>query len=160
MCFIAMLSTNAPNELIPNDLNSVCFVPYSPKNQELYLQYPNTYQLTTLTPDNCGCGFRIFGDELAQDVGFCPPQDWLNETEHDERIIHTRVLFEFIKSLVIKGFSVDSHVYWLDDLDNEDERIQSEYIIGVQELPAEHFALFEDCRFVYRLSANEYFQPA
>lgn len=149
MCFIAILSTNAPSELVPNKLNGVYFVPYLQKNQKINLQYPNIYELTTLTPDNCSCGFRIFGDELARDVGFCPPQDWLNETEHDERIIHTRVLFEFIKSLVIKGLSVDSYVYWLDDLDDADKHIQSEHIVSVQELPTEHFALFEDCRFVY-----------
>ncbi len=146
MCNILMFSTNAPKELIPNELEGLFFVADLPKEETTNLQYEHSYRVATITPDNCSCGFRIFGDDFGQSVGFCPPQDWLDETDTDEDIINTRIFFEFIKTLVGQGFLVDSYVGWNDGK----EQAKYQQVVSIQEIKTEAFALFENYRFVYQ----------
>ena len=146
MCNTLTISTDYPKDLAKFDDKHLFFEKTDKSLLDNILHYSHKYEIATLEKGCCSCHLRVFDEDLAKEIGFCELQDWLDEKE-DEEILATRRLFEIIKEIVNQGFKVDSFMSWNDDIPEKINAIQ----VLVNELPKEHFALFENAYFDYKI---------
>ena len=147
MCNTLTISTDYPKDLAKFDDEHLFFEKTDKSSLDNILHHPHKYEIATLAKGGCSCHLRIFGEDLAKEIGFCELQDWLDEQEQDEDNMATWRYFEIIKEIVNQGFKVDSFMSWNDDIPEKINAIQ----VFVNELPKGHFALFENAYFDYNI---------
>lgn len=145
MCYRMGLSTDCPQNLAVYNSDTLFFQRQAKKNGNLH--YPQVYRLATMTADGCGCFFRILAAELADDPGFCPLQEWLEDPdEMAQELANTWRLWQVIVDLRGQGFAVDGYLAWEDLFDQPAEQSKT---VSLATLTPSHFALFEHVRFEF-----------
>ncbi|MDO5106073.1 hypothetical protein [Capnocytophaga sp.] len=147
MCYVLTLSTDLPEDLAKFDTETLFFEKIDPKNGEnrrKILKYPHQYEIATMAKNNCSCHLRIFEQDLALEVGFCPLQDWLEEEEDDDTL-RTREFFGIVKQILAKGYHIDSYVSW----NGDESAVNQQLIVKTNDISEAHFALFSDFYFEY-----------
>ncbi|MFK8268286.1 hypothetical protein [Capnocytophaga cynodegmi] len=144
MCYILIISTDFPKDLALYNSENLFFEKMQ-NPSKVNLKYPYCYEVATMAPNSCSCHLRIFEQNLAQDIGFCELQDWLEEKDNDENILNTQLLFKIIKNIVNEGFKVDSFLYW----NGEEPIAQQKIEVNLNQTDETHFALFENTYFNY-----------
>ena len=79
MCNTLTISTDYPKDLAKFDDEHLFFEKTDKSSLDNILHHPHKYEIATLAKGGCSCHLRIFGEDLAKEIGFCELQDWLDE---------------------------------------------------------------------------------
>lgn len=148
MCYVLTISTDMPDDLTKFDSETLFFERIDPKNggnQRKILKHPYQYEIATMAKGSCSCSchLRIFEQDLALELGFCPLQNWFEEEGDDTH--RTCGFFDIVKQILAKGCQIDGYVSW----NGDESAVNQNIIVQTNDIPAEYFALFSNFYFEY-----------